>query len=92
MKWKLCPGQRLRMLSTDDESVIYNDLSGDTHVLTSIAARLLLQLQEGPADQNILAARLSSEWEFDADIVPLELTNRLLAELASLSLIEPETS
>lgn len=92
MKWKLRPGQRLRMLWTDDESVIYNDLSGDTHVLTAIATSLLQRLREGPADREGLAALLASEWEFDPDTAPLEVTDRLLDDLAGLCLIEPEAS
>ena len=89
MNWKLRAGQRLRMLSDDEETVVYNDLSGDTHLLSGIAASLLERLREGPADCDHLARFLASEWALDADVVPAELAAQLLSELAALSLIEP---
>jgi len=89
MNWKLRAGQRLRMLSDDEETVVYNDLSGDTHLLSSIAASLLERLRQGPADGDSLAGFLASEWELDADMAPAALTAQLLSELAALSLIEP---
>lgn len=92
MNWKLRAGQRLRMLSDDEETVVYNDLSGDTHLLSGIAASLLERLRQGPASSDSLAGLLASEWDLDADIAPAELAEQLLAELAALSLIEPTPS
>jgi PqqD family protein of HPr-rel-A system len=89
MNWQLRAGQRLRMLPDDDETVVYNDLSGDTHLLSSIAVSMLERLRHGPANSNTLAGFLASEWELDADIAPAALTETLLGELAALSLIEP---
>ena len=92
MNWKLRAGQRLRMLSDDEETVVYNDLSGDTHLLSGIAVSLLERLRQGPADSDMLAGFLASEWELDPDIAPAELAGQLLSELAALSLIEPVPS
>lgn len=89
MNWKLRAGQRLRMLSDDEETVVYNDLSGDTHLLSGIAASLLERLRQGSADRDTLADFLSSEWELDDDIAPAAMAEQLLSELAALSLIEP---
>ena len=88
MNWKLRAGQRLRMLSDDEEAVVYNDLSGDTHLLSGIAASLLERLRQGPADRDSLAGFLAAEWDLDADTVPAALAEQLLSELAALSLIE----
>ena len=92
MNWKLRAGQRLRMLSDDEETVVYNDLSGDTHLLSGVAASLLERLRLGPADRDSLAAFLASEWDLDASTTPAALTDRLLPELAALSLIETSPS
>lgn len=80
------------MLSDDEEAVIYNDLSGDTHLLSGIAASLLERLRQGPADRDSLAGFLASEWDLDGDIVPTALAEQLLSELATLSLIEQTPS
>ena len=92
MKWKLRAGQHLRMLPDDEESVVYNDLSGDTHLLSGIAASLLERLRQGPADAGSLAGFLAGEWDLDPDIAPAALVQQLLSELAALSLIEQTPS
>lgn len=92
MNWRLRAGQRLRMLSDDEEAVVYNDLSGDTHLLSGIAASLLERLRQGPADLPSLAGFLAREWDLDADIAPASLAEQLLGELAALSLIEHTAS
>lgn len=89
MNWKLRAGQHLRMLADDEETVVYNDLSGDTHLLSGIAASLLERLRQGPANSDSLAGLLASEWDLGAEIAPTELAEQLLSELAALSLIEP---
>ena len=92
MNWRLRAGQRLRMLSDDEEAVVYNDLSGDTHLLSGIAASLLERLRQGPADLHSLAGFLAGEWDLDADIAPASLAEQLLCDLAALSLIEHTAS
>ena len=92
MNWQLRAGQRLRMLSDDEETVVYNDLSGDTHLLSGIAASLLERLRQGPADDDSLAGYLAGEWDLDPDMAPAELASQLLSDLAALSLIEPMPS
>jgi len=88
MKWRLREGQALRMLSTDDESVIYNDHSGDTHLVSAAAASLLQRLQQSDADTASLLTACAAEWELEAD-EELDATIReLLTELDSLGLIE----
>ena len=72
-----------------DEYVVYNSLSGDTHLLSSTAAHALIELQRAPADAAILAEMLSPMLQTELNE---ELTldiEQLLAELNSLALIEP---
>ncbi|MET0961394.1 MAG: HPr-rel-A system PqqD family peptide chaperone [Noviherbaspirillum sp.] len=88
MKWRLCRGQTLRLLSTDDESVIYNDRSGATHLISMPATRLLQRLQQAPADTATLAAFSALEWALEDDAELDHVVEALLAELDEAGLIE----
>ncbi|MFN3397448.1 MAG: HPr-rel-A system PqqD family peptide chaperone [Sulfurimicrobium sp.] len=81
-------GHALHFRSWGDESVVYNSLSGDTHLLGLAAAHVLLKLQQAPSDAVALAESLAPVLQtgFDEELV-LE-TERLLAELDRLALIE----
>lgn len=72
--WRLVPGQALLHRSWDGAVVLYNDLSGDSHLLTDEAMDLLLAVRNGDVTPEELAA--------------LELAD-LLATLCRLDLIEP---
>ena len=76
------------MLDGDDESVIYNDYSGETQVLSSVAICLLLELRDGPADTAALCAALTRDWEFASEAELESVALQLTDELNSLSLIE----
>jgi PqqD family protein of HPr-rel-A system len=91
--WRLRAGQRLRILNDADESVVYNDYSGETHLLSAIAVSLLQKLQQdGPANRREISARLASEWEFESNDEAQQVTHNLLDELDVLGLIELFTS
>jgi PqqD family protein of HPr-rel-A system len=80
--WKLIDGQCLSHRGWDEEYVVYNDISGDTHLLGPDAMQLLLRLQAGPATEYALATFLKVEpGERDALTLALE-------QLAGLNLIE----
>jgi PqqD family protein of HPr-rel-A system len=64
--WSLRPGQTLQHRHWDGETVLYNDLSGDTHLLGDAALVLLLALQDGPATRQALAGALQAEFGVDA--------------------------
>lgn len=47
--WKVTTGQTLGHYGWDEEFVVYNSLSGDTHLLESFAMEILFLLQQrGP--------------------------------------------
>ena len=86
--WRLTPGQALACREWDGEAVLYNDLSGSTHLLDGAALDLLHALRDQPADAAILAARLAGQFAAgDDDLV--SLIDDMLATLAGLDLIEP---
>ena len=77
--WRLTPGQALLRYGWDGEYVLYNDLSGDTHLLTATACTLLAQLQAAPASHGALALACA----LDAGAA-----ESLLIDLEQLSLVE----
>jgi PqqD family protein of HPr-rel-A system len=80
--WSLRPGQTLQHRHWDGEYVLYNDLSGDTHLLGDAAIVLLQALRSRPATCSALATILGNEFEADdgAEDGPLDFE----AEAASL--------
>ena len=89
MKWRLMSDQALQLRSWDDEFVVYNNLSGDTHLLGSAAAQVLLKLYQAPSDAITLAESLASLLKvemMDESLAP-QIEN-LLADLNALALIE----
>jgi len=85
--WRLIPGQSLRCLEWDGEVVLYNDVSGSTHLLDGAALELLHALQSGPGDAASLTMLLADR--FDADGAELaDFIEDTLAVLAGLDLVE----
>lgn len=56
LRWQLIPGQQLLHRSWQDEFVLFNNLSGDTHLLGADAISLLLDLRDAPVDSAELAS------------------------------------
>jgi PqqD family protein of HPr-rel-A system len=85
--WYLRSGQTLQYRHWDGEYVLYNDLSGDTHLLGGAAIALLQALKAAPATRHALAAALQSE--FDADDADLEAeADDLLLHMKRLYLVD----
>ena len=96
-------GQALRRREWDGEAVLFNDLSGSTHLLSSTAVWLLERLAVAPADLACLAAALDAELaaqdqaqhDLDQDDGPADAPidraqlSDLLTHLCALHLIEP---
>ncbi|THC41665.1 HPr-rel-A system PqqD family peptide chaperone [Massilia sp. Mn16-1_5] len=81
--WRLAPGQRLQYRCWDGECVLYNDLSGDIHLLDEFALALLEQLKAGPQ----AAAQLAAAFELDAQDEDAVLQT-VLDDLSALFLVE----
>nr|WP_314623773.1 HPr-rel-A system PqqD family peptide chaperone [uncultured Noviherbaspirillum sp.] len=89
MNWRLRTGQLLRTLAGDDESVVYNDRSGETHLLGAAAVGLLEHLRKGPADFSSMCLALETTWEFESAAELQRVVLVLTDELDALGLIEP---
>lgn len=80
--WRLVPGQALLHHGAGDEHLVFNDLSGDTHLLDAQAMQVLRALQAGPLTPAELL-RLCGDTEEPEEIAAL------LAELQELKLVQP---
>lgn len=86
--WGLMAGQSLRTKTWDGaEYLLYNDLSGDTHLLDADALDLLLLLRTADSDEATLAAALTVAGDA-IDAVAADEVAAILAELARLSLVK----
>ncbi|MGJ7915235.1 HPr-rel-A system PqqD family peptide chaperone [Massilia sp. LXY-6] len=85
--WRVVPGQSLAFREWDGEVVLYNDLSGNTHLLDGGAIDVLQALRMGPADAATLAAGLAEGFDTDADELSVMIED-MLAGLATLDLVE----
>lgn len=88
MKWGLISDQALHFRSWDDEFVVYNSRSGDTHLLGSVAAQILLKLQQAPSNSATLAESLAPLLHADRDDDVVAQIEHILADLDTLALIE----
>ena len=85
--WRVVPGQSLACHEWDGEAVLFNSLSGATHLLSPVALWLLELLAEAPASVAALASALQQESE--GEHADPEQLDALLHELQRLHLIEP---
>ena len=96
ISWRLAPGQQLLHRCWDGECVLYNDLTGDTHLVDEFTLELLELLRTGPMPSALLAATLGADppatpdraGPGDAALPPDEALDEVLADLAALYLIE----
>ena len=68
--------------------MVYNSLSGDSHLLGLIGGQILLKLQQAPLDTKTLVDQLSDDWQFDSEQDAIEQIDALLTDLDALALIE----
>lgn len=82
--WRLAAGQCLHYREWGGDYVLYNDISGDTHLLDQTAMDVLLTLREAPTSEAVLLELLgeTSAPQGDDDAAAL------LDQLQALALIE----
>ena len=88
IKWRLISGQALQFRFWDDEFVVYNSLSGDTHLLGSAAAQILLKLQQAPSNATVLTESLAPILHAEVDDELVFQIEHILMDLDALALIE----
>jgi PqqD family protein of HPr-rel-A system len=87
--WQITPGCRLLRRAWDDESIVYNTGSGDTHLLDHLSSEVLKSLEESPQNLPQLTARFSPILNVDSEQELASFLSDLLPRLQNLGLIEP---
>lgn len=88
-RWRT-PAGGLRWRTWDDEAVVYNEASGSTHVLDSLAAEALRCLEEDAVrTSEELAERVAARLGIPHDAELQGTITRLIGEFERLDLIEP---
>ena len=90
MSWRLCvPAGELAWRRWEGELVVFNPLSGATHVLDVASAEVLHALMAGPTGRDDLAGRLATLLEVEAGAEARAATDKILEDLDRLGLAEP---
>lgn len=88
MQFALKLASPLALRCWDEECVLFDPASGDTHLLSRSGAEILLQLQQGPASVEALAGMLGVEAASeDAADIHLQLES-VLDDFKHLALVE----
>lgn len=90
--WRTTPGQAYRLRQFDDpagmEVVVYNDVTGATHLLGEAAVHLIQVLRCGPASTADLCIALGAALGCEPDAGLEDDTEAVLAQLAAWFLVE----
>ena len=92
IRWAVPTANMLVWRVWDDEFLVYNTASGQTHHLNFLAGEALRSLEAEPADVCELMHRMANQFEIAEDSPPLRMIDRLICELDELGLIAPSTS
>jgi PqqD family protein of HPr-rel-A system len=88
MEWRVISSSALHFRSWDDDFIVYNGLSGDTHLLGSTAAQILLKLQQAPSTAIALSESIAPLMQAEMDNELVFHIENILADLDTLALIE----
>ena len=90
--WRSVDPLALHWRTWGEEHVVYDDGSGDTHLLDAEAAAVLLRLTRGPASTDELVTELARELEIEPNQALTSNITITLAMFKRLGLIEPDIS
>ncbi len=85
-RWSILPGTDLLWHPGDDTSLVYDLLSGDTHLLDNLSAMLLDTLSSQPLSEAELLAAVVDDWSLDSQGAA-EAVSQRLHNLRQLDLI-----
>ena len=72
----------------DDECVVYNQLTGETHWVDNMGAEIFKRLSEKTATRVQLLQTLYRVFEFDSDLDTEKLLDNLIMEYQKLGLVD----
>ena len=87
-KWQVADENEFLFRSWDDEFVVYNGATGDTHLLGLVAAQVMLKLQQTPTDAVSLAEWVAPLQQIEPDDEFVLFIEQILTDFDSLGIIE----
>ena len=84
-------GVELLWRSWDDEMIVYNTASGQSHLLDALSGAILKEIERGPSTIEQLADRLAKEFSVEPHAL-LERLDEICTHFDELGLAEPESS
>lgn len=87
--WRISTDQDLTWRQWDGDYVVYNPVSGDTHILDIVTGEILRGLATGPASEEEIARRMAAFLEVEKDDALNEAALTMVEKLDELGLIEP---
>jgi PqqD family protein of HPr-rel-A system len=73
-----------------EESIVFNQSSGNTHLLNATAAKILSIVQSQPSSAEEISLKIASESGLGADEKVIQRVDVVLETLDNLGLIQPE--
>ena len=87
--WRITVGRALPFRAWDGDYVVYNPLSGNTHVLDIVTGEVLTTIMAGNVRGGDLCRRVADFLEVPNDPSVAEQVGKILIALDRLGLIEP---
>ncbi|MBU2708165.1 HPr-rel-A system PqqD family peptide chaperone [Zooshikella marina] len=86
--WQTVSSEYLHWARWESETVVFNELTAETHLLNDLTLAILLILSESPLSCSMLLSQLYLEYQLDQDTLTDLQLSHLLNELDELGLIE----
>jgi len=89
VEWELAEGSRLHWISWDDEYVIFDEGSGDTHLLDLMTAEVLRALEQSPGAESALIERVAVRLDIDPDAALERRIREAIQKFREAGLVQP---
>jgi PqqD family protein of HPr-rel-A system len=92
LEWALAEGSRLHWVFWDDEYVVFDEGSGDTHLLDFLTAEVLKVLEQSRGDVPALVGRVAARLDLDPDADLERRIREAIERFREAGLVEPALS
>ena len=89
--WQLAGDRSVPLRCWDGDYVVYNPLSGNTHVLDIVTGEILRSIMRRSMRESELREHVATFLEVPNDVEVVEHVGRIVAMLDRLALIKPAT-